>query len=856
MISHANLIANQALISKSFNHTKESTLLGWLPLYHDMGLIGNILQPLYVGATAYLMSPLTFLEKPIRWLRAISTYRVHTSGAPNFAYDLCARSITPEQRRGLDLSCWSVAFSGAEPVRASTLDRFSIAFADCGFRRETFMPCYGLAESTLVVTAPTRGAEPLLRRVDKAALEENRIAPARDATMAAVVVGCGHSWLGHEVRIVDPNANSVCPEGEVGEIWVSGPSVAKGYWGRDEETAKVFKAHIIGQPAAAYLRTGDLGFLENGELFITGRLKDLIIIGGRNYHPEDFERALDEHVDALRPGSSAAFAVTLGDREHFVVVVEIQRSEAQSVRTSGANALFRDIRECLAAECDTAPAEILLVQWGAIPKTSSGKIQRAACREKYLNNQFSIVARSEVNSIATTPTESAERSAGVETSMLREALSFLPRQQKATLLTRCLIANTARLLRISESDLDATMPIAASGIDSFRVLQLKHALDELIDVETPISYFFSDMTFEGLAEAAIDAQSKCSNSAFDRSSESLNSYGLSQSQQAMFAVHRLDNSGAAYNLQIALKIRGGFDERAIEKSIDHLLERHPSLRNVFVEGPSGVEQREAPLASLESRFLIIDAQSWRKVELQEALRTQSLRPFNLAVGPVFCVVLYRHLGESATLLLRAHHIAVDLWSFLVFLKEFESVYLAFRSRQSPVLSCATASYRDFVLWQRQYLESQDCKDDWEFWRTQLGGELPSIKFPFDRRPKIRGNIGASLRTRYRGQHGLGAQDFCAQARCDAFYASIRGLQYFALPLHKPTRHHRRLRLEWSPSTSLQGGRGQLRQSDRAANPNKTRTKFFRSSPRGAQLCDRCSQASKLPVRAYRRASQP
>lgn len=304
MVSHGNVLANQELIKRSFQHTSESIVVGWLPLYHDMGLIGNILQPLYLGSTAVLMSPLAFLEKPIRWLRAISKYRAITSGGPSFSYEHCVRRITAEQKQGLDLSRWRLAFNGAEPVRATTMERFYNVFADCGFRREAFAPCYGLAESTLFAAGPSAGTPNVMRRLDRAALKEHRVMEASVAVAPSdVVVSCGQVGTGHEIRVVDPATGTLLSDERVGEIWLAGPSVAQGYWRRPEESEHTFRATLTGESVGRFLRTGDLGFVDHSEVYVTGRIKDLIIIGGRNYYPQDFERVLDEQFEALRPAS-------------------------------------------------------------------------------------------------------------------------------------------------------------------------------------------------------------------------------------------------------------------------------------------------------------------------------------------------------------------------------------------------------------------------------------------------------------------------------------------------------------------------------------------------------------------------
>ncbi|HEY4588890.1 MAG TPA: fatty acyl-AMP ligase, partial [Thermoanaerobaculia bacterium] len=308
MVSHGNLIHNERLIQAAFGVGPDSVVVGWLPLYHDMGLIGNLLQPLWAGCSCVLMSPVDFLQKPLRWLAAVSRYGGTVSGGPNFAYDLCSRKIRPEDRAGLDLSRWEVAFNGAEPVRAETLERFAAAFAPCGFRRSAFFPCYGLAEATLFVTGAGREEPPVVGRFRVPDLERNR-AVADDAGRALVSSGrATPPPVGQEVAIVDPESRLPLADGEVGEIWVAGPSVAQGYWSRPEPTEATFRAFTV-SGAGPFLRTGDLGFLSGGELFVTGRAKDLIIIRGRNHYPQDVELTVESSHAALRPGCCAAFAV-------------------------------------------------------------------------------------------------------------------------------------------------------------------------------------------------------------------------------------------------------------------------------------------------------------------------------------------------------------------------------------------------------------------------------------------------------------------------------------------------------------------------------------------------------------------
>ncbi|GAA6619603.1 fatty acyl-AMP ligase [Scytonema sp. NUACC26] len=390
MVSHGNLLHNEHLIQKGFDHDSQSLFVGWLPLFHDMGLIGNVLQPLYLSTPCILMSPEAFLQRPLRWLQAISHYKAHTSGGPNFAYDLCTNKITPEQRATLDLSSWQVAFNGAEPVRTETMERFSTAFASCGFRHEAFYPCYGMAETTLIVSGGNPKALPVLKTVQKAALEENRIVLANSAkdTLTQTMIGCGQPLEDLRVVIVHPETMTSCKPDEVGEIWVSGSSVARGYWNRPEQTEETFRAHLRDTGEGPFLRTGDLGFLHDGELFVTGRLKDIIIIRGQNHYPQDIELTVEKSHPALRAGCGAAFTIETRGQERLVVVQEVERNY---LRKLDVNEVVASINQAVATEHNLQVYAMVLVKTGSIPKTSSGKIQRNKCRSEFLSGSLNVL---------------------------------------------------------------------------------------------------------------------------------------------------------------------------------------------------------------------------------------------------------------------------------------------------------------------------------------------------------------------------------------------------------------------------------------------------------------------------------
>lgn len=385
MLTHGNLLNNLAQIANSFGLDPDNRGLIWLPPYHDMGLVGGILEPLYAGIPVVLMSPLDFLQRPLRWLQAITRYRSTVSGGPNFAYELCIRKVKPEQRESLDLSSWQVAFNGAEPIRAQTLDRFVEAFAPCGFRRSAFYPCYGLAEVCVFGTGGLKTQEPIISRVDEASLTQGQVVIATtDRQDTVEIVSSGRTWLDQQITVVDPETKIELPPGHVGEIWFAGKSVAQGYWQKPEISEETFQARIMPSGEGPFLRTGDLGFIQDGELFVTGRIKDLIIIDGLNRYPQDIELTVENSHSALRKGCSAAFSILQENQERLVVAVEITRHKASDSGDFNPEDIRKAIRRSISKEHDLRVHEIILLKAGTIPKTSSGKIKRHACKDGFL----------------------------------------------------------------------------------------------------------------------------------------------------------------------------------------------------------------------------------------------------------------------------------------------------------------------------------------------------------------------------------------------------------------------------------------------------------------------------------------
>jgi len=475
MLSHANVIHNCSLIVHAFEARHGGIGLSWLPTYHDMGLVGGVLMPMFIGSHSVMMSPMSFMQKPVRWLRGITKYKVTISGGPNFAYDLCVDKITDAELEGLDLSSWQVAFNGAEPIRASTLQQFIRRFEPVGFRPEACYPCYGMAETTLLVTGSYKSDPPIVRTFDGKALDEHRVVTAaRGESGARELVGCGHVLPEEEVLIVDPESLKKLPEHQVGEVWVKSPSVGQGYWNKPGASAETFRARTA-CGAQGYLRTGDLGFMDDGELFVTGRLKDLIIVRGVNRYPQDIELTVERSDPRLQAGSAAAFAVDLNGRECLIVMVEVERA-----RHKDWSSVIRAIRRNVTLEHELPPDAIVLVRFGSMPKTSSGKIQRHACCRAFLKDSLPVVARwtawssgGEVDSPAGVVLESAaSRSTTAAPRADRTAGKVHPQVAEIVMHHVRAIAKE----RAKGMTLDSN--IVEMGMDSLERMQIAHSLEE------------------------------------------------------------------------------------------------------------------------------------------------------------------------------------------------------------------------------------------------------------------------------------------------------------------------------------------------------------------------------------------
>ncbi|HEV7671238.1 MAG TPA: non-ribosomal peptide synthase/polyketide synthase [Thermoanaerobaculia bacterium] len=763
MVSHANLVANERMIAAAFRQTEESVVVGWLPLYHDMGLIGNVLQPLWSGGRCVLMSPVAFLQKPLRWLAAISRYGATTSGGPNFAYDLCARKIATPERTGLDLSRWRVAYNGAEPVRRSTLDRFAAAFAECGFNPEAFYPCYGLAEATLFAAggAPGTGAHATAFAADELGL--GRAVPAEPGGSGgralSELVACGDAWLDQRLVIVDPESRQELPEGKIGEIWIAGPNVGGGYWGRAEASAETFAA-TTALGAGPYLRTGDLGFRRGADLYIAGRQKDLIILRGRNLYPQDLEATAEAAHPALRPGCGAAFSIAAtaadggspeGDEsERLVLVYEVDRRAGREVHEEIAAA----VRAAIAEEHEAQVADLVLVKVGGVPKTSSGKVQRHACRDGYLKGTLAVVARSAAE-FAGGDQDSEE---GIETELSRDDLAALPGPVRGRALEGMLRAWAARALGISSARIERDRPLSGYGLDSLAALELRSSVEERLGVALPLATLFEGATLGDLAtliaadleQAAPSVESGLTVfKAADAEMESAD-FPLSYGQEGLWVVERLAPAAGAYNLAAAFRVEGiretaeaDWPER-LRAALLAIVARHPALRLRLIVADGEPRQRlAAPDPEGDLDFAVEDLGGRSAAQVLVDLGAAAYRPFDLARGPLLRVRVIRGASgaeeEPAWLLFAAHHSVVDFTSLGTIARDLASLWAG------GVLAAPApgGDYVSWLHWQRDRLAGPAGERLRAFWRERLGAGVPDLDLPADRpRPPAQSFSGA------------------------------------------------------------------------------------------------------------------
>ncbi|AKJ30946.1 non-ribosomal peptide synthetase [Caldimonas brevitalea] len=636
VVTHGNLMHNQATIRAAMGNGDHTVFASWLPLFHDMGLIGNVMQPLYLGVPCHLMPPMAFLQKPLRWLKLISEQRVTCTGGPNFAYDLCVDKISDTERASLDLSSWQVAYNGSEPVRAETLRRFADAYAPHGLAAGALYPCYGLAEGTLFVTGPEPGAGARVLDLDARALESGLVRPAHgDARSSRALTSCGRVWGGQSVLVVDAATRTRCADGQVGEIWLQGESITGGYWQRPDANAQSFATLADAADAGRYCRTGDLGFFSNGELYVTGRLKEMMIVRGRNHYPQDIEHTVQQAWPGFVRGGGAAFVDGEPGRERLVLVQEIARTALRGYQHAQAEELAR---EAVALHHGLTLSELVPIKPATLAKTSSGKIRRDFMRTAWRQGELTRVdlglpaGRGESGpAAATLPPHYAT---------LRDALIELD---------------------VPATAIDARHTLLQLGLDSLQLVELQSRLARRLGAAPAIETLFRAQSLAALAAELDRVQPVTPSADTQLRTPEVETDTLTPYQWAIW-LKQQQTEAPIYNLAVAFEFEPHLDTGRIAAAHAQLLERHRHLRSHVVEGPAG-ELRWQPLDTpAAARLCALQCErvdGWSETQVDAALAAFRRRPFRLEQEPPLRAWLLERAGRGPLLALCMHHITTD-----------------------------------------------------------------------------------------------------------------------------------------------------------------------------------------------------
>ncbi|MGI0115792.1 amino acid adenylation domain-containing protein [Zooshikella sp. RANM57] len=739
VLTHNNLLHNLSCIFNHFEVEANTRVVSWLPPYHDMGLIGAILTPLFGGVPVTLMSPRYFLQAPLRWLSIISHYTNVISGGPNFAYELCLRALKRRKPDNpLDLREWKIAFCGAEPIRPETISRFCDAFVPFGFDSHAFSSCYGLAENTLIVSGSVRGRGTRILSVDNPSYQSKIIQPVDQGVLSKSLVSCGRVVAGVQVAIVDPNQHKRLSEHMIGEIWIKGQSVAKGYWQNDKST-ELFNAQLnhkldskpdSKQTDIGWLRTGDLGFFDHNELFVTGRLKDLLVIRGKNFYPQDIEYVVENSHPALRPASTAVFTVDSDLGEQLVVVQELARKFQGQHYAQQRTDVVMSIRTAVAEKFDLSIHRLVLIQAGTIPKTSSGKIRRSASKQRFLENKLvTVVSECQPEKIMNIERGNAERA-------INNALSIELGENYSILLD-----NVAKHCGINISSIKPTMTLFNLGFDSVSLLWLQHDLEQDFQCEVPLPLLLKKQSLKALR---LEIDSLLSNKLIEKNDANkvdqaivpnphLSNFSLFQPtemQRSFWFLHQLEPESTAYIVARAVKIKGVVSKQALQQTLNDLLSAHTALRSRYV-----VENNEPFFSHLwpaQVDVINVDITDLPEKKVQAMVAQKAYEPFDLENDYLIRPVLFSRSTQDTIFLLSCHHSIIDFWSMALFLRDFCQQYNHYNSTntQHDVAKC-TLSLKgsDFSIFSQHYNQYFFREQDWPYWQAQLKGELPKLRLP-------------------------------------------------------------------------------------------------------------------------------
>ncbi|MDQ1924844.1 AMP-binding protein, partial [Massilia pseudoviolaceinigra] len=732
MVSHKNLLANMVLSQTVYGLREEDTYVSWLPPHHDFGLIGAIALPVFVGCHCVQFPPAAFLIRPYRWLKLLSDYQARMTGAPNFAYELCVKQISDQQKKQLDLSCVEILVNGAERIRYGTLRRFSEAFLQCGLKPEAMTPAYGLAESVLFVSANMRksvGEMPKMLHVNKVALTRNTLEISDAATESVELVSTGLAeQLDHSVIIVDPSSCMQCSENSIGEIWIRGPSVAQEYWNLPEESGQVFGGILAGgDDNTKYLRTGDLGSIHQGELYITGRIKEMMVFKGRNIYPQDVEATIERLDPAFRVNGCAVFSLEDNETTQLVIIQEIESRKEAVV-----DQLAEKILSALVEQHEIMNvATIFLVKTGHIPRTSSGKIQRGRCKELYDTNQFAFTwswhQTENVNSI----------------SLSRQSLSYEAPQGEIEIAIANIWQELLGLERVGRHD-----HFFELGGHSLLAVQFASRIRTSLGTELALRDLFAYPTLTALAQGI--GQSACTTLSAILPANRDGALPLSFAQQRLWFLDQLDHAaGAAYHIPAGLRLQGQLNQAALQAALDRILARHEALRTSFVTQDDGQPVQLFAPADVGFALQEVDLSDFIGNEQEAAVvsytEEEARAPFDLSTGPLIRGCLLRLSDQEHILLVTQHHIVSDGWSIGILVQEFSALYTAFSQQQPDPLPPLSIQYADYAAWQKEWLQGEVLQQQVNYWQQHLVGAPALLEMPTDHpRPSVQSYQGKRI----------------------------------------------------------------------------------------------------------------